>query len=53
MDVWDVRWDNTIAAQVNKYINVRLNFLTLYEKSLSARTQFKEALLLGFTYTFF
>ncbi|MDP4190201.1 MAG: DUF3078 domain-containing protein [Bacteroidota bacterium] len=53
MDVWDVRWDNTIVAQVNNYINVKLNFLTLYEKSLSAKTQFKEALLLGFTYTFF
>lgn len=53
MDIWDVRWDNTIAAQVNKYVSVKLNILTVYEKSQSPRTQLKEALLLGLTYTLF
>lgn len=53
MDVWDVRWDNTIAAQINKYFTVKLNVLTLYEKALSPKTQLKEMLLLGFMYTFF
>ncbi|MGE5621142.1 MAG: DUF3078 domain-containing protein [archaeon] len=53
LDVWDVRWDNTIAAQINKYFTVKLNVLTLYEKALSSRTQVKQMLLLGLTYTFF
>ena len=53
LDVWDVRWDNTIAAQINKYFTVKLNVLTLYEKALSPKTQTKEMLLLGLTYTFF
>lgn len=53
LDTWDVLWDNTIVAQVNKYINVKLNVITMYEKSLSPKTQLKEALLLGFTYTLF
>lgn len=53
LDTWDVRWDNTLAAQVNKYVSVKLNVLTLYEKSLSPKTQLKEALLLGITYALF
>ncbi len=51
MDVWDVRWDNTITAKVNDFVNVNLNVLIIYEKSQSLRTQIKEALQLGFTYT--
>lgn len=53
LDVLDVRWDNTITAQVNKYVNVQFNVLTVYEKIQSPRTQLKEALLLGLTYTLF
>ena len=51
LDVWDVRWDNTITAKVNDFVNVNLNVLIIYEKSQSLRTQIKEALQLGFTYT--
>jgi hypothetical protein len=53
MDIWDVRWDNTISAKVNKYIVVNLNVLAIYEKSQSVRTQLKEALQIGITYTLF
>lgn len=53
IDVWDVRWDNTITAQISKYFNVNFNVLVLYEKSQSPKTQTKEALLLGFTYNIF
>ncbi|MGE5430079.1 MAG: DUF3078 domain-containing protein [Syntrophomonadaceae bacterium] len=53
LDVWDVRWDNTVVAQINKFFQVKLNVLTLYEKALSPKTQLKEMLLLGFTYNFF
>lgn len=53
MDVWDVRWDNTITAKINNYVNVNLNVLLIYQKSQSPKTQVKEALQLGFTYTIF
>lgn len=51
LDVWDVRWDNTITAQINKYFNTNLNVLLIYEKSQSLKTQIKEALQFGVTYT--
>lgn len=51
LDVWDVRWDNTITAQINKYFNTNLNVLIIYEKSQSLKTQVKEALQLGITYS--
>ncbi|MDO8550989.1 MAG: DUF3078 domain-containing protein [Ignavibacteria bacterium] len=50
-DVWDVRWDNTIAAQVNEYVNVSFVFLLIYEEAQIRKTQIKEALQLGITYT--
>ncbi|NLT49593.1 MAG: DUF3078 domain-containing protein [Ignavibacteria bacterium] len=53
IDVWDVRWDNTLTAKVNNYINVNFNVLVIYEKSQSPKTQLKEALQLGITYTLF
>ncbi|MBV6512144.1 MAG: DUF3078 domain-containing protein [Ignavibacteriales bacterium] len=52
LDVWDIRWDNTITAKVSKYINVNLNVLLLYEKNISPKTQLKQALQLGITYAF-
>lgn len=51
--VWDIRSDNTITAKINKYFNVNLNLLIVYEKDQSPRTQLKEALQLGITYTLF
>lgn len=51
MDVWDVRWENTITAQINKYFNTNLNVLLIYEKSQSLKTQIKEALQFSVTYT--
>jgi len=53
LDVWDVRWDNLITAQISKYFNVNFNVLLIYEKKQSPKTQLKEALQLGITYTLF
>lgn len=53
LDVWDVRWDNSISAKVNSVIVVNFNVLVIYEKSQSLRTQIKEALQLGITYSLF
>jgi hypothetical protein len=49
-DVWDVRWDTAIAAQVNEYINVSFAFLLIYEEAQIQKTQIKEALQIGITY---
>jgi hypothetical protein len=53
LDTWDVRWDNTLTAQVNKFVNVNLNVLVVYQKDQSPKTQVKEALQLGVTYNIF
>jgi hypothetical protein len=50
-DVWDVRWDNALAAQVNEYINVSFAFLLIYEEAQIRKTQIKQALQLGIIYT--
>jgi len=53
MDVWDVRWDNIITAQVNKYINVNLNVILIHNIKETRRTQVKEALQLGVVFNIF
>ena len=53
LDVWDVRWDNTITAQINKYVNVNLNVLVVHDIDQTRRTQIKEALQIGLTYVIF
>jgi hypothetical protein len=50
-DVWDVRWDNAIASQVNKYITVSFAFLLIYEEAQIQKTQIKEALQVGVVFT--
>ena len=51
--VWDVRWDNIIVAKINKYFNVNFNVLLIYDVDETLRTQLKEALQLGISYTLF
>ena len=53
LDVWDVRWDNLIVAKVSSFINVNFTYLLVYQKDQSLRTQMKEGLQLGATYTIF
>lgn len=53
LDVWDVRWNNIITAQINKFVNVNFNVLLVYQKDQSPKTQLKEALQLGLTYNLF
>ncbi len=50
MKYWDVRWDNLVIAKVNDYVNVNFNFLVVYERKQTLRTQIKEALQLGLIY---
>jgi len=47
-----VRSDNTLAAKVSSLITVMLNVQLLNERAISPRTQVKEVLALGLSYTF-
>lgn len=53
LEVWDVRFDNTLVAKVNDYVNVNLNILVVYDLLQSPKTQLKEALMLGLRYQLF
>lgn len=53
LDVWDVRWDNSITAQINKYINVNFTAIIIHEISQTRRTQIKQGLQVGFNYILF
>ena len=53
LSVWDVRWDNIIAAKVNDYISVTFNVLLIYDEDESVQRQLKEALQLGISYNLF
>lgn len=53
LDVWDVRWSNIITAKINDYINVNFTVTVVHEISQTRRTQVREALQLGFSYTLF
>jgi len=53
LSVWDVRWDNNFTAKINSFLNVNLNIIVMYEQSQVMKTQFKEALQIGFVYSIF
>jgi len=46
-----VRSDNTISAKVNKYITVSFNVLLVNDVTASRKTQIKQVLAVGFSYT--
>ncbi|MBN1300153.1 MAG: DUF3078 domain-containing protein [Melioribacteraceae bacterium] len=48
---WDVRWDNTISANVNSWLNVNLGVIVIHEVSQTKRTQLREAFQIGIVYT--
>lgn len=50
IDVWDIRFDNIIAAKISKLISVNFNYLLVYEKAQSPKTQIKEGLQVSFVF---
>ena len=48
----DHRIDAMLTAKVNKYLNVNLGAIVLFDKDQSAAIQFAQTLALGFLYTF-
>jgi hypothetical protein len=53
LDVWDVRWDTTFLAKISNWFNFNINVLLVFDKDQSIKTQVKEALQFGITYTLF
>ncbi|UCE20205.1 MAG: DUF3078 domain-containing protein [Gemmatimonadota bacterium] len=53
LDVVDIKWDNKWTAQVAKYVSVNLNILIYYDEDIVKKTQIKETLAIGLTYTLF
>ena len=53
IDIVDIKWDNKWTAQVAKYVNVNLNVLLYYDEDIVKKTQIKETLAIGLTYTIF
>lgn len=53
LDTWDVRWDNTVSAKINKWFVFNINVLVVYEKRQTTKTQIKEAMMLGISYRIF
>lgn len=51
IDIVVVRMNNTISAKVNDYISVGFNVQLINERVVTPRTQVKEALAMGITYT--
>lgn len=51
LDVWDVLLDNTVTGKINTWLSVNFTYILLYEKAQSLRTQMKEGLQIGITYT--
>jgi len=51
LDEISVRSDNTIVAKVNEYITVNFNVQLLQEPTITRRTQVKQTLAIGFSYT--
>lgn len=51
LDRMTVRSDNTLSAKVNKYLSMNLNVYLINDPQIQARTQIKQTLALGFSYT--
>ena len=50
-DQMTVRSDNTLSAKVNKYLSMNFNVQLINDPTVQARTQIKQTLALGFSYT--
>lgn len=47
----DILWENLIVMQVNRFLSVNFEFVTLYDRDISNEVQLKEVLSLGVTVT--
>jgi hypothetical protein len=52
LDIWDVRWKNTVTAKINKYVSAQFELELLYDKDVSGSLQRFQMLSLGVSYVF-
>jgi hypothetical protein len=50
LDIWDVTWSSKFESKINSFLQVNLDFMLIYDKAQSLKTQFKEAFQLGIKY---
>jgi hypothetical protein len=48
----DTIWDNTLAAQISKYLAATLNVYAFYDEDILSELQVRQAMAFGLTYTF-
>lgn len=48
----DVRFDANLTAKINKWVNVNLSGVLLYDQDMDTKIQYSQTLALGFLYTF-
>ncbi|GAB1350424.1 hypothetical protein MASR1M107_26390 [Ignavibacteriales bacterium] len=51
LDIWDVRWENLITAQINKWLATNLNWVVVYDEDQIKRTQVRQAFQLGLVFS--
>jgi len=48
----DMIWDNTLAAQISKYLTATFNVYLFYDEDILPETQIRQTMAFGLTYTF-
>lgn len=51
LDIWDVRWESLVTAQVNKWLATNLSFVLVYDEDQIKRTQIRQAFQLGLVFS--
>jgi hypothetical protein len=53
LKIWDVAFNNYLIAKVNDWLNVNFSYVLIYKASESLKTQMKEGLQIGVSYSVF
>ena len=48
----DLIWDNTLAAQISKYLTATFNIYSFYDEDILPEMQIRQTMAFGLTYTF-
>jgi hypothetical protein len=51
LDIWDVRWESLVTAQVNKWLATNLSVVLVYDEDQIKRTQIRQAFQLGLVFS--
>lgn len=51
LDIWDIRWESLLTAQVNKWLATNLSVVLVYDEDQIKRTQIRQAFQLGLVFS--